>query len=93
MGKPALTTTLKLVWENVGQHLYINHLAWQCCHCTLLMLWKALIQKINEFADRTLSEKQFNHSCVIREVLNPLSDPVCLDALVPTPEGRDMDKI
>lgn len=52
----------------------------------MLVLWKTLIGKMLEFAGKTLSEKQFK----TREVLNPLSDP---GFLVPTPEGRDMDKI
>lgn len=85
MGKPAITTTLNLVWEKAGKHLFINHLPWQCCHHTLLVLWKTLIETMNEFAGKTLPEKQFNHSCVTREVLNPLSDPGCLDA--PLKEG------
>lgn len=93
MGKPAMPTTLKLVWENVGKHPCMDHLAWRGCCCTLLMLWKTSLEKMSELADKALSEKQFKHSCVTREVLNPLSDPECLDARAPTPEGRDVDEI
>lgn len=93
MGKPAVTITLKLVWENVGKRLCTNHLAWKCCHHALLVLWKTLIEKMDEFAGKTSSEKQFNHSCVTREVSNPLPNPECLGALVPILQGREMDKI